>query len=123
MKSSSEVSQKVPPSASEGWPWPLPESPTLLFICSSKEAVYCIGILLEQSAKDDPYGMLRLRAQKSERQGPPRISILAEWHIPLAGLTRERAESHFKEMDRFICKRAQIDANCAQPISQDSAVN
>jgi hypothetical protein len=123
MKSSSEVSQKSPTGASEGWPWPLPERPTLLFICASKLAVYRIGIVLEQSAKDDPHGMLRLRAEKTTRRGPPVISILAEWHIPLAGLNRERAESHFREMETFICKQAQIDANCVRRVSRDSAVN
>lgn len=121
MEFSPEFSQKVLASSSGELPWPLPRRTVHIFSCQANEVSYCIGVSLEQSAKNDPRGILLLRAEKLKRQSSP--SFLVEWRIPLEGLTRERAESHFRELETFIFKRARADVIGARRNRDDSASN
>jgi hypothetical protein len=78
-------------------------------------------VFLEQCAKDDPRGVLLLRAEKLTRMSLP--FVFAEWRIPLDGLTQELAESHFRDLETFMCERAGIDTICARRRREDSAVS
>jgi hypothetical protein len=93
-------------------PWPLPERPTRICICQSSAACYTVEVSLEQFAKDDPHGLLALRAEKFTQESWP--FFIAGWRVPLAGLARERAESDFMELARFLRCRARTDAICVE---------
>ncbi len=99
---------QAPTKASLKFPWPLVARPVRIPVCESSLAAYSIGICLEQWAKDDPRGMLVLRAERHAR-GRAFPGLLLLWRLPLGGLTKARAEGAFAELAAFLRKRAETD--------------
>ncbi len=109
MQSYAKPSRGTSPNRQPRLPWPVSQSPARIPVCESSLAAYSIGICLEQWAKDDPRGMLVLRAERHAR-GRSFPSLLLLWRLPLGGLTQTRAEGAFAELTAWLRDRAQTDA-------------